>query len=70
MGNDRIAIADHLRRVLSAYYEYHNQSRMHLSPDKDCPERYSRPLQVLSLAFPKFGGLHHRYESRSQNRFR
>ena len=54
----------HLRRVLSAYFEYHHRSRTHLSLRKDCPE--PRPIQPSSagtiVAFPKVGGLHHRYE--------
>ncbi|MEI6203365.1 MAG: integrase core domain-containing protein [Enhydrobacter sp.] len=60
--NDR-----HLRRVLSAYFEYHHRSRTHLSLDKDCPE--PRPIQPPStgtvVAFPQVGGLHHRYERRA-----
>jgi putative transposase len=38
----------HLRRVLSAYFDYHHRSRTHLSLDKDCPEPrpYSHPLQA------------------------
>ena len=57
----------HLRRVLSAYFEYHHQSRTHLSLGKDCPE--PRPVQPPSagnvVAFPQVGGLHHRYERRA-----
>jgi putative transposase len=55
----------HLRRVLSTYFQYHHQSRIHLSLNKDCSE--SRPIQLPSagtvIAFPQVGGLHHRYES-------
>ena len=57
----------HLRRVLSAYFQYHHQSRTHLSLNKDCPE--PRPIQPPSagtvIAFPQVGGLHHRYERRA-----
>jgi putative transposase len=66
---DHIIILDehHLRRVLSAYFEYHHRSRTHLSLDKDCPE--PRPIQPSSagtvVAFPQVGGLHHRYERRA-----
>jgi transposase InsO family protein len=66
---DHIIILDerHLRRVLSAYFEYHHRSRTHLSLDKDCPE--PRPIQPSPagtvVAFPKVGGLHHRYERRA-----
>src|SRR3979490_2447969 len=37
---DHIIVFDerHLRRVLSAYFEYHHRSRTPLSLDKDCPE--------------------------------
>lgn len=66
---DHIFVFDehHLRRVLSAYLEYHDRSRTHLSLDKDCPE--PRPVQPppagIVLAFPQVGGLHHRYERRA-----
>jgi hypothetical protein len=58
----------HLRRVLSSYFQYHHEARTHLSLDKDCPR--PRPVQLLSaghniIAFPKVGGLHHRYERRA-----
>ena len=57
----------HLRRVLSAYFEYHHRSRTHLSLAKDCPE--PRPIQPPSagtvVAFRQVGGLHHRYERRA-----
>jgi hypothetical protein len=56
-----------LRRVLSAYFEYHHHSRTHLSLAKDCPD--PRPIQPPSagtvVAFPQVGGLHHRYERRA-----
>src|SRR5712664_850477 len=66
---DHVIIFDerHLRRVLSAYFEYHHRSRTHLSLAKDCPE--PRPVQPPSagtvVAFPQVGGLHHRYERRA-----
>jgi putative transposase len=66
---DHVIVFDerHLRRVLSAYFEYHHRSRTHLSLDKDCPE--PRPIQPPSagtvVAFPQVGGLHHRYERRA-----
>ena len=57
----------HLRRVLSSYFQYHHQTRTHLSLDKDCPE--TRPIHPPSagkiIAFPQVGGLHHRYERRA-----
>src|SRR5712675_2027883 len=66
---DHVIILDerHLRRVLLAYFQYHHQSRTHLSLGKDCPE--PRPIQPPSagtvIAFPQVGGLHHRYERRA-----
>src|SRR5882672_233027 len=57
----------HLRRVLSAYFRYHDRSRTHLSLAKDCPEpRSIQPSSAgIVIAFPKLGGLHHRYERRA-----
>ena len=47
----------HLRNVLSSYFQYHHQTRTHLSLDKDCPE--PRPIQSPStgkiIAFPQGG---------------
>jgi hypothetical protein len=54
---DHVIVFDecHLRRVLSAYFEYHHRSRTHLSLAKDCPE--PRPIQPPSagtvVAFPQ-----------------
>ena len=51
----------HLRRILTSYARYYNETRTHLALDKDTP--VSRPGQrtgaVRSLAI--LGGLHHRY---------
>jgi putative transposase len=56
----------HLPRVLSSYFQYHHDTRTHLSLGKDCPR--PRPIQSPSsgkiIAFPEVGGLHHRYERR------
>ena len=66
---DHVIVFDecHLRRVLSAYFEYHHRSRTHLSLAKDCPE--PRPIQPPSagtvVAFPQVDGLHHRCERRA-----
>jgi putative transposase len=68
-GLDHVIVFDerHLRRVLSAYLEYHHGSRTHLSLAKDCPD--PRPVQPPTtgtvVAFPQVGGLHHRYERRA-----
>ncbi len=57
----------HLRRVLSRYFQYHHETRTHLSLGKDCPQ--PRPIQSPSagniIVFPEVGGLHHRYERRA-----
>jgi putative transposase len=57
----------HLRRVLSSYFQYHHDTRTHLSLDKECPR--PRPIQPPSagniIAFSEVGGLHHRYERRA-----
>src|SRR4029077_5151694 len=47
---DQVIVFDerHLRRVLSAYFEYHHHSRTHLSLAKDCPE--PRLIQPPSTA--------------------
>jgi len=48
----------HLRRVLTAYADYYNGTRTHLSLNKDAPLR--RPIQWQGqLQFvPHLGGLH------------
>jgi hypothetical protein len=52
----------HLQKVLAEYARYYNQSRTHLSLDKDAPE--PRPItksgRILETAMAS--GLHHRYE--------
>jgi transposase InsO family protein len=52
----------HLRRILVSYLDYYHRSRTHLSLGKDTPE--GRPVRGTGkiVAFPKVGGLHHRYE--------
>ena len=54
----------HLRRVLSAYVDYYQRTRTHLSLDKDCPD--PRPIMPRRsgkvIAIPQVGGLHHRYQ--------
>ena len=52
----------HLRQILTAYTYYYNQSRTHLSLNKDAPlgrgvQRYGRTI----AAIPVMSGLHHRY---------
>ena len=51
----------HLRRVLRRYAEYYNTVRMHLSLNKDAPDRRAvqRVGRVVSLPF--LNSLHHQY---------
>ena len=51
----------HLRRILSAYAVYYNQTRTHLALNKDCP--LERPIQRFGsvVAIPVLAGLHHQY---------
>ena len=51
----------HLRHLLRSYANYYNQSRTHLSLNKDTPA--SRAIQTVGriLPLPILGGLHHQY---------
>ena len=51
----------HLRHLLRSYLNYYNETRTHLSLDKDAP--VSRAIQSVGLIFgrPVLGGLHHQY---------
>jgi transposase InsO family protein len=51
----------HLRRVLTAYAAYYNQTRPHRSLQKDAP--FLRTIQHIGtiVAHPILGGLHHQY---------
>ena len=58
----------HARRLLRAYQRYHNETRTHLSLEKDAPERREvhgpeRGSRIVAL--PVLGGLHRRYERRA-----
>jgi hypothetical protein len=52
-----------LHRMLSAYVDYYQRTRTHLSLNKDCPD--TRPVHLTKrgkvVAFPQVGGLHHRH---------
>jgi Integrase core domain len=52
---------EHLRRVLATYADYYNQTRPHLSLQKDAP--LGRAVQRIGavIAIPVLGGLHHEY---------
>jgi transposase InsO family protein len=51
----------HLRRMMTAYTDYYNEARTHLSLGKDAP--MGRPLERFGriVAHPMVAGLHHRY---------
>ena len=53
----------HLRRILSSYFEYYNESRTHLSLDRNSP--IERKVEAVGrekiISIPMVGGLHHRY---------
>ena len=54
---------DHLRRILSEYFTYHHEARLHLSLDRNSPIPRSvcPPEQGKVVAKAYLGGLHHCY---------
>jgi transposase InsO family protein len=60
---DHVVVFDerHLRHLLRAYANYYNQTRTHLSLNKDSP--VTRPIETVGriLPVPILGGLHHQY---------
>jgi len=57
----------HLRRILTSYVRYYNETRTHLSLDKDAPEgrREQPPDQGKVIELKRVGGLHHEYVRRA-----
>jgi transposase InsO family protein len=51
----------HLRRILSAYVAYYNQTRPHLALHKAAPLRRIVQRFGSIVAIPVLAGLHHRY---------
>jgi transposase InsO family protein len=53
----------HLKRILTAYFDYYHDSRTHLSLDRNAPNpREPEPPERGPVrAIPQVGGLHHRY---------
>jgi transposase InsO family protein len=51
----------HLRNLLSSYQNYYNDSRTHLSLNKDAPLARAVTAHGRIEAIPVLGGLHHRY---------
>ena len=60
---DGILIFDesHLRRVLAAYAAYYNQTRTHLTLEKDTPLHRAVQRSGVIAAIPILAGLHHQY---------
>ena len=56
-----------LRRILKTYLRYYQDSRNHLSLEKNAPEpRAIQPPELGAVVeIPEVGGLHHRYERRA-----
>jgi transposase InsO family protein len=51
----------HLRRVLQSYSRYYNESRTHLSLNKDAPFHRATERIGAIMSRPVLGGLHHQY---------
>ena len=51
----------HLRRILKSYAHYYNETRTHLSLDKDSPLPRTVERAGGILCRPVLGGLHHKY---------
>jgi hypothetical protein len=53
-----------LQRLMKLYCAYYDQSRTHLSLNKDAPipRPIAAPVDGRVVAIPQVGGLHHRYE--------
>ena len=57
-----------LRSVIRSYVEYYHDDRTHLGLEKDSPEERSIEPREMGevVAFPRVGGLHHRYSRELQ----
>ena len=51
----------HLRRILTLYSLYYNETRTHLGLEKDAPLRRATQRSEAIIATPILSGLHHRY---------
>jgi transposase InsO family protein len=51
----------HLRRVLTLYSLYYNETRTHLGLSKDAPRRRAVQLSGAIVTAQVLSGLHHRY---------
>ena len=55
----------HLKRLLTEYIRYYHEDRTHLGLGKDTPHKRVSSVKKPGshvIAFPRVGGLHHRYE--------
>jgi transposase InsO family protein len=57
-----------LQKVIRSYVEYYHEDRTHLGLEKDSPEQRSIEPREMGevVAFPRVGGLHHRYSRELQ----
>jgi putative transposase len=59
----------HLKRLMTEYVRYYHEDRTHLGLAKDTLARWPTALRSTAgskiRAFPRLGGLHHRYEHNS-----
>ena len=57
----------HARRLLGEFRDWYNHDRVHLALGKDAPDHRSVEPPELGkvVAFPRLGGLHHRYSRRA-----
>jgi putative transposase len=57
----------HLRRLLTGYFQYYHYWRTHRALEMDCPipRPVQRPELELIWKVPEVGGLHHHYERRA-----
>jgi len=75
IGSARRECVDHvivfneagLKRLMTLYCSYYEQSRTLLSLNKDAqiPRQIAVPSEGHVVAIPQVGGLHHRYERRA-----
>jgi putative transposase len=53
----------HLKRLLASYIDYYHQDRTHCGLQKQSPDTRTPSVgQGRIMAWPRVGGLHHRYE--------
>jgi hypothetical protein len=57
----------HLKRILTAYFQYYHESRCHLALDRNAPvpRQIATPDHGAVISIPQVGGLHHRYTRRA-----